>query len=232
MKRDNKGHPVTVESASDEKFGGSQRRLMTILASAGSALLATGGIVAALTMSAGAQLPFSPEAAASSVTATPGFGSNRDSGFDLRRPQFTAQAPATPGQVECIPNLSRSACPPSRNVADSAAAGWLRAAQGPYTAIQSSLQTAASEMQAQNMDGVRSACQQILSNSQRLRNTLPSPDEALTAEVEGAVSELITAANMCLGPDATSNAQALMSHVEQANAHFANAQQIMESKSP
>ncbi|ULE33606.1 hypothetical protein [Mycobacterium sp. IDR2000157661] len=204
---------------------------MAVVAGAGSALLAAGGIVAAVTMSAGAQLPFSPEAAAT-VTATPGFGSNRDSGFDLRRPQFTAQAPATPGQVECIPNLSRTACPPVRDRADSAAAGWMNEAQGPYTAIQSSLQTAASEMQAQNMDGVRSACKQILSNSQRLRNTLPSPDEALTAEVEGAVSELITAANMCLGPDATSNAQALMSHVEQANAHFANAQQIMESKSP
>jgi hypothetical protein len=184
-------------------------------------------------MSAGAQLASSPEATATTVTAIPGpGGSHRDTGFDLRRPQFTAQAPATPGQTECTRNLLRTACSPSRDAGQSDALAWFNEAKAPYMAIQNALQTASTEMQAENMDGVRGACEQILSNSQRLRSTLPSPDEALTTEVEGAVDELITAANLCLGPDATSNAQALMSHVESANAHFANAQGIIENKSP
>jgi hypothetical protein len=179
-------------------------------------------------MSAGAQLPFSPEAAATTVTATPGFGSsNRDAGFDLRRPQFTAAAPPTPGQLECVPNLSRTACPPRRDVAQMSAQAWFNEAQGPYTAIQDALQTATAEMQAQNLDGVRSACSQLRNNSQQLRKTLPSPNEKLTAEIEGAVNELTTAANMCLAPDATDNLQAIVSHVEQANAHFGAAQQYM-----
>jgi hypothetical protein len=232
MECDSERCPVTASSPEAEDLVVVPGRRTAVLAGAAGVFLVVAGVVAVLTLSAGTQLANSPEAAASTVTATPGVGSsNRDSGFDLRRPQFTAQAPATPGQVECIPNLSRTACPPSRDVGQTAAVAWFDKAKAPYFAIQNSLQTASSEMQAQNIDGVRTACQQLQSNSQRLRATLPSPDESLTAEVQGALDQLLTAADMCLAPDAASNTQAILSHVEQANTHFGNAQQIIESKS-
>jgi hypothetical protein len=86
-------------------------------------------------------------------------------------------------------------------------------------------------MQAQNMDGVRTACTRVLNDSQRLGNTLPAPDAGLTTEVQGAVDELTTAANLCLAPDASSNTDGIMSHIQNANSHFSAAQQIIQSKS-
>jgi hypothetical protein len=221
MENDYERCPATPNPPAVSQIDSAPRRRTVVLASAAGILLASGGIVAALTLSAGAQLANSPEAAATTVTATPW----------MPRPQYTAEAPSVPGQTECTPNVLRRACSPSRDLEQSAALAWFNEAKSPYTAIQDAVQAATTEMQDSNMDGVRSACQQLRSSSQKLGHTLPSPDQALTAEVQGAVDELITAADLCLAPDATSNVQALMSHVEQANSHFSNAQQIIEGKS-
>jgi hypothetical protein len=199
----------------------------TVWGSAAAILVGSGVIIATLGLSAGAQLANSPEAVATTVRATPA----------MPRPAYTAQAPQTPGQTECTPSILQQACPPSRPPAGSSSAApadalaWFNKAKGPFTAIQDALKTAGSAMQAQDIDGIRGACQSVLNNSQRLGNTLPSPDAGLTAEVRGAVDELTTAANLCLAPDATSNGEAIMSHVQNANAHFSNAQQIIQSKS-
>jgi hypothetical protein len=197
--------------------------------SAAAIMVGSGLVISALGLSAGAQLANSPEAVATTVRATP----------TMVRPQYTAQAPMTPGQTECDPSMLRAACSPSRPPAQlgssgsggAGAAAWFNEAKGPFTAIQNALQTATSAMQAQDMDGVRSACQQVLNNSERLGRTLPSPNAGLTAQVQGAVDELKTAANLCLGPDTASNAESILSHVQNANSHFSAAQQIIESKS-
>jgi hypothetical protein len=197
-------------------------------AGASAILVASGVTVAAL--SAGAQLVNSPEAVATTVRATPAPSS--------LRPQYQAQAPQVPGQIECAPTILRAACPPLRAPAGSGGASdvtsalaWFNKAKAPFNAIQDALKTASSAMQTQDVDGVRSACQQLGSSSQQLGSTLPSPDSALTSEVQGAVDELTTAANMCLAPNATSNTDAIMGHVQNANSHFSNAQQIIKSKS-
>jgi hypothetical protein len=182
-------------------------------AGASAILVASGVTVAAL--SAGAQLVNSPEAVATTVRATPAPSS--------LRPQYQAQAPQVPGQIECAPTILRAACPPLRAPAGSGGASDVTS--------QDALKTASSAMQTQDVDGVRSACQQLGSSSQQLGSTLPSPDSALTSEVQGAVDELTTAANMCLAPNATSNTDAIMGHVQNANSHFSNAQQIIKSKS-
>lgn len=191
------------------------------------AILVTSGVVAAAVGASGGQLTKSPEPVATTVRASP----------TGQRPQYAAQAPETPGQLVCTPTVLQAACPPSRPPAGAGtgapadAVAWFNKAKGPFNAVQDGLKSAGAAMQAQNVDGIRSACTQVRDSSQELGNTLPSPDAALTKEVRGAVDELITAADMCLAPDATSNGQAIMSHVQNANAHFSNAQQIIESKS-
>jgi hypothetical protein len=225
MQNEYEDDPLTPNppSARANETGRRWRRMLA--GSAAASVVGSGVVVAALGLSAG-QLANSPEAMATTVRATP----------TQMRPQYTAQAPMTPGQTECDPSILRRACSPSRPPTGSGADGasavaWFNKAKGPFTAVQQAIQTAGNALQAQDMDGVRSACQEVLTNSQRLGRTLPSPDAGITTEVQGAVDELTTAANLCLGADMTSNAETIMSHVQNANAHFSAAQQIIESKS-
>jgi hypothetical protein len=226
MENDYESGPATPNSASAAHIDSGQRWRSTVWGSAAAIMVAFGVVVAALGLSAGAQLANSPEAVATTVRATP----------PMPRPAYTAEAPSVPGQLECTPSILMQACPPSRppagsNVSAPAdALAWFNKAKGPFNAIQDGLQSASKAMQAQNMDGVHSACQQVLNNSQMLGNTLPSPDAGLTTEVRGAVDELTAAANLCLAPNATSNTDAIMSHVQNANSHFSAAQQIIQSK--
>lgn len=199
------------------------RRRSALFASAAAVLLAVVGIAVALGLGQGAQLVSPPEAAATTVRATP----------PAPRPQYTAQAPITPGQIRCSPSTLQRACSQAGSGAAraSAATAWFNAAKSPFNTIQLALQAAGKEAQASNVDGVRSACEQLAAGSRQLGNTLPSPDEGLTNEVQAAVDELTVASDMCLAPDAASNYQAVMSHVTAANSHFAAAQQIIEGKS-
>ena len=227
MENDYESGPATSNSPSVGPIDSVQRWRGTVFGSAAAIMVAVGVVVAALGLSAGAQLANSPEAVATTVRAVP----------PMPRPAYTAEAPSVPGQIDCTPSIMQQACPPSRPASGSAvsapadALAWFNKAKGPFTAIQDGLQSASKAMQAQNMDGVHTACQQVLNNSQMLGNTLPSPDAGLTTEVRGAVDELTAAATMCLSPNATSNTDAIMSHVQNANAHFSAAQQIIESKS-
>lgn len=227
MENDYGSCPATPNPPGDGQINSGQVWRSAVWGSAAAILVASGVVVAALGLSTGAQFANSPEAVATTVRATPA----------MPRPQYTAQAPSTPGQTACTPSVLQLACPPSRPPAGSNASvaadamAWFNKAKGPFNAVQDGLKSAAAAMQSQDIDGVRGACTQVRNSSQELGNTLPSPDAALTGEVQGAVDELMTAADMCLAPNATSNGQAIMSHVQNANAHFANAQKIIESKS-
>ena len=209
VQNENESCPSAFDGLDSGQINPELRRRSTMLAAAAAALLAVGGVVAVLGLGAGAQLVSSPNAWATTVRATP----------PSPRPHYTAQAPTAPGELR-----SRN---PGQARAESAMA-WFDAAKPPFNSIQDALQTAAEAAQASNVDGVRSACEQLRAGSRRLGNTLPSPDKGLTDEIQAAVDELTVASDICLAPNATSNYQEVLSHVTAANSHFAAAQQIIE----
>jgi hypothetical protein len=73
------------------------------------------------------------------------------------------------------------------------------------------------------------SCRQLQNAGQRLGATLPSPNSAVTSEVQGAVDNISTATNSC-GAFGTGQADVnqINSSVSQAMAHLDKAQQILQ----
>jgi hypothetical protein len=92
------------------------------------------------------------------------------------------------------------------------------------------IQALSDAMQAHDLAGLMTGCQQLQDASVQLRATLPSPDPALTAAVEAAVADLETASNSCMafGPNTTkADLEQFMSQVDRAKSHMDRATQIV-----
>ncbi|MDT5050374.1 MAG: hypothetical protein QOG75_6278 [Mycobacterium sp.] len=113
-----------------------------------------------------------------------------------------------------------------------ASSGWLSKATPPFQDIQRAGQSLSKALAANDIAGVKTACRQLNGAGQRLGATLPSPDPALTSEVQAAVDEITTGSNSCLSLDLGSAVQAdidrFSSHLKQAKAHLDRAQQIAQ----
>jgi hypothetical protein len=82
---------------------------------------------------------------------------------------------------------------------------------------------------AQDAAGMTTSCQQLHNAGQRLGATLPSPNSAVTSEMQGAVDNISTATNSC---DALGTGQVDLnqfnSSINQATAHLLTAQHILQ----
>jgi hypothetical protein len=114
--------------------------------------------------------------------------------------------------------------------------GWASTAEPVYNDLQNAMRNLATAVNAGNVDGIQPACQELNGAAQRARATLPTPDPALTSEVQAAVDEITTATNSCLSIDLKSDKpipqadiDGFKSQLQQAGAHVRKAQTIVQS---
>jgi hypothetical protein len=112
--------------------------------------------------------------------------------------------------------------------------GWAATSAPTYTDLQNAAQNLANAVNAGNRAGIQPACQELNGAAQRAGATLPSPDPALTSEVQAAVDEIITTTNACVSFDPQSqqlqqaDVDKAESQLKQAEAHLRKAQQIVQ----
>jgi hypothetical protein len=85
---------------------------------------------------------------------------------------------------------------------------WTSRSMDPYTDLQNAMQSVSNVLAAHGVQGAQSACEELHGAAQRLGATLPSPDAAVTSEVQAGVDEISTASNSCLSSDLASAVQA------------------------
>jgi hypothetical protein len=128
-------------------------------------------------------------------------------------------------------------------VAPSAAASpitdWGAQALGPATAIKNGIVKLKTSANASNLDGVKTACQQLQGSAEDLRSILPAPSQALTDEVSAALSELRMATRSCsgMGPSdrpggrqivpSQSEISSAETHLDKAVAHMETAKSMV-----
>jgi len=184
------------------------------------ALLGSVAVVIAAAVTAGTPLASSPTStAAPTVTATP---------WSPGTPAWLPpglQAMTPPPARKPTAQVSLPSPPPQANASGS----WASATQAPLHDLQNAVQALSDAMKAQDMDGVKAACGQLNNAGQRLGATLPSPERALTSEVQAAVDDIGTASNSCsaFGPSGgIGDLDAFTSTLNDAWGHLGKAQQI------
>src|SRR5690242_4860902 len=100
---------------------------------------------------------------------------------------------------------------------------WVTKASPAGQDIQSAVQRVQASVGAGDVAGIKAACEQMSDANKRLNATLPTPVQALTAEVRDVVAEIGAASSVCLkaGPDAgQAEIDAFTSHLNAAIAHY------------
>jgi hypothetical protein len=142
-------------------------------------------------------------------------------------PIATAQT-ATPGPVPAPPPMRVTAQAAAPSQAKSPA-NWVSRAGPPFTDIHVAAKALVATMSAQDVGGMTTSCQQLHNAGQRLGATLPSPNAAVTSEVQGAVDNISAATNSCdaLGSGGVDLNQ-VNSYVGQAMGQMDKALQILQ----